>query len=189
METHPSLGCKEDHKPITFNLSLTADLKPKPPRLNFNFKLANWNIYRKKLNEYLNKIDLKQKLETREQIVTYADTLINSIISATKEAVPLADEKIRNIKVSKATKKLIEEKHKAYRKWRKTSTEMDKKHYYKTRELLSNSLRNDRIERLTTLMSTLSAKKMQSAKVWNTVTNFTTKEQNNPIRAKLHIKI
>ena len=49
---------------------------------------------------------------------------------------------------------------------------MEKKHYYKTRELLSNSIRNDRIERLTTLMSTLSAKKMQSAKVWNTVKKF-----------------
>ena len=32
VETNPPLGCKEDYKPITFNLSLTADLKPKSPR-------------------------------------------------------------------------------------------------------------------------------------------------------------
>ena len=137
----------------------------------------------------MNKIDLKQKLETREQIDTYVDTLTNSIISATKEAVPLADGKIRDQYVSNVTKKLIEEKHKAYRKWRKTSTEMEKKHYYKTRELLSNSIRNDRIERSTTLVSILSAKKMQSAKVWNTVKKFYNKRINDPIRANLYIKI
>jgi hypothetical protein len=172
VETHTPLGCKEDHKPITFNLSLTADLKPISPRLAFNFNLANWNIYRIKLNELLEKIDLKQKLETEEHIETYAAALTKNIVLATKEAVPPADGKIRNKKVSKVTKKLIEDKHKAYRKWRKTKDEIDKKHYYKTRDLLLNSLRNDRIEKLTAVMSTLSAKKMQSAKVWNTVKKF-----------------
>ncbi|CAF4095234.1 unnamed protein product [Adineta steineri] len=172
VETHAPLGCKEDHKPITFNLSMTADLKPKSPRLTFNFNLANWNLYRKKLNEYLNKIDLKQKLETKEHIDTYTVALTNCITLAMKEAMPLANGKIRNNNVSEVTKKLIEEKHKVYRKWRKTTNEIDKKHYYKIRELVSNSIRNDRIEKLTAIMSTLSAKKMQSAGVWNTVKKF-----------------
>ncbi|CAF4954427.1 unnamed protein product, partial [Rotaria sp. Silwood1] len=52
-------------------------------------------MYRIKLHEFLNKMDLKQKLETEEHIDTYVAALTESIVLATKEAVPLADEKIR----------------------------------------------------------------------------------------------
>ncbi|CAM2701211.1 unnamed protein product [Rotaria socialis] len=53
VETETPLGLKEDHKPLTFNLNMTADNKPSSPRLSFNFKSANWQLYRKTLNELL----------------------------------------------------------------------------------------------------------------------------------------
>jgi exonuclease III len=38
LETQAPFGVKEDHKPLTFNLNMSADLKPLSPRLSFNFR-------------------------------------------------------------------------------------------------------------------------------------------------------
>jgi len=172
IETQTPLGLKEDHKPLTFNLNISADLKPTSPRLSYNFSAANWKLYRKKLNEFLNGIDLKQTIKTVQQIDSYAATLTKCITSATKSAIPLSHGTIKHFKISNVTKKLIEYKHRAYRQWRKTNNDLDKKDYYNKRELVANSLRNDRIERLKQLMSSLSANKMHSSKVWATVRKY-----------------
>ncbi|CAF4249483.1 unnamed protein product [Rotaria sp. Silwood2] len=172
IETHPSFGLKEDHKPLTLNLNLSAELKPISPRMSYNFNAANWKLYRIKLNEFLSKIDLKQTITTTQQIETYATALTESIVLATKAAIPPVNETIKNFKISKVTKNLIENKHRAYRHWKKTNNDADKKDFYKKRELLNNSLRNDRIDRLNRTMSSLCANKMNSSKVWAAVRKF-----------------
>ncbi|CAF3666025.1 unnamed protein product [Rotaria sp. Silwood1] len=140
--------------------------------MSYNFNAANWKLYRIKLNEFLSKIDLKQTITTTQQIETYATALTESIVLATKAAIPSVNETIKSFKISKVTKNLIENKHRAYRQWKKTNNDADKKDFYKKRELLNNSLRNDRIDRLNRTMSSLCANKMNSSKVWAAVRKF-----------------
>ena len=172
IEMHPPLGLKEDHKPMTFNLNMTADRKPLSPRLSYNFSKGNWKIYHNKLNELLGKIDINENLETEDQLETYAAKFTRSIALATKEAIPQTAERLKNQKNSNITKRLIEEKHRAYRQWKKKKGEKDKQRYYQARELLANSLRNERKEKLKSILTTFSAKKMQSDKVWNAMKKF-----------------
>ncbi|CAF3313020.1 unnamed protein product [Rotaria sp. Silwood2] len=172
VETHAPFGLKEDHKPLTFNLNMSAELKPQSPRNSFNFKLANWQLYRDKLNSLLSKIDQKKTISTPENIESYASALTECIAIATKSAIPSTNETLKNFKISKTTKKLIECKHRAFRKWRRTNTENDKKEYYNSRELVANALRNERIEKMNQLMASLRENKMSSNKVWATVRKF-----------------
>jgi hypothetical protein len=172
VETQPSLGLKEDHKPIVFNLNMSADYKPASPRPSFNFNEADWKSYRNKLNDLLNKIDIDVKITTAQQIETYATLLTESIVTATRSSIPIKNGTLTSSKISNVTKKLIESKHQAYRQWRKANNENDKKEYYNRRALLANSLRNDRIERLKQIMMSLSPRKMHSSKVWATVRKY-----------------
>ena len=77
-----------------------------------------------------------------------------------------------NIKLSEATKHLIQHKHNTYRKWKKTGEENEKQQYYKYKMLLTNSLRNDRRNNFNKLVSSLCQKKMYSDSVWLTVRKF-----------------
>lgn len=170
--THSSFGLKEDHRPLTFRLNMLAELKPDSPRLSFNYKIADWKLYRKKLNDLLKNIELNQNISNAQQIEIYVEKLTESIMLATKSTIPLTNDKIKNFKISKITKKLIESKHRAFRQWKKTKSNTDKEEFYKTKQLLNNSLRNDRIERLNKTMASLCANKMNSSKVWATVRKF-----------------
>ncbi|CAF4485708.1 unnamed protein product [Rotaria socialis] len=172
VETEAPLGLKEDHKPLTFNLNMAADNKPSSPRLSFNFKSANWQLYRKTLNELLSNIDRTKTITTVEEIESYATTLTECISSATKLSIPPTKDRLTNFPISTTTKNLIDRKHRAYRRWRKTMNENDKKEYYKSKELLTNALRNNRIEKMNQIMSSLSGSKMCSDKVWGTVRKF-----------------
>ena len=53
VETHPIIGSSSGHKPLTFDIAIGLEHKPTPPRISFNFKAADWNKYRKTLNEQL----------------------------------------------------------------------------------------------------------------------------------------
>ncbi|CAF3788437.1 unnamed protein product [Rotaria sp. Silwood1] len=172
VETQAPFGLKEDHKPLTFNLNMSAELKPQSPRISFNFKLANWQFYRNKLNDLLSKIDQKKTITTVEQIETYVLALTECIATATKTAIPLTNGILKNFQISKTTKKLIECKHRAFRKWRRTNNDNDKKEYYNSRALLANALRNERIEKMNQIMSSLRENKMSSDKVWAAVRKF-----------------
>ncbi|CAF3317383.1 unnamed protein product [Rotaria socialis] len=178
VETEAPLGLKEDHKPLTFNLNMAADNKPSSPRLSFNFKSANWQLYRKTLNELLSNIDRTKTITTVEEIESYATTLTECISSSTKLSIPPTKDRLTNFPISTTTKNLIDRKHRAYRRWRKTMNENDKKEYYKSKELLTNALRNNRIEKMNQIMSSLSGSKMCSDKVWGTVRKFHNKRTN-----------
>lgn len=172
IETHPSLGLKEDHRPFTFHLHMTAEHKPSSPRSSYNYKAADWKLYRNKLNESLSKMNINQNIANVHQIETYVKELTESINLATQAAIPLTNGNIKNFQISKITKNLIERKHRAFRKWKKTNNETDKTEYYNTKQLVNNSLHNDRIERLNRTMDSLSANKMNSSKVWARVRKF-----------------
>ena len=50
---HAPLGTSSGHKPLTFDLIITADEKRPSPQLQFSFKLASWSLYRQILNKRL----------------------------------------------------------------------------------------------------------------------------------------
>jgi hypothetical protein len=109
--TQPSFGLKEDHKPIVFNLNMSADHKPESPRPSFNFNDADWKSYRNKLNDLLNKIDIDVKITTAQQIETYVELLTESIVTATRSSIRTKNGTLSSSKISNVTKKLIESKH------------------------------------------------------------------------------
>ncbi|CAF1982764.1 unnamed protein product [Rotaria magnacalcarata] len=112
LSTQYLLGTKEDHKPLTFSLNFNADPKPLSPRLSLNFKLTNWQLDRKYLNNLLSKID--QTTTTIQQIESFTTMVTNCIVSAGKLVIPVVNQTMKNFEISKKTKALIENKHRAY---------------------------------------------------------------------------
>ncbi|CAF4455321.1 unnamed protein product [Rotaria sp. Silwood2] len=172
VETHPTIGTLCGHKPLTFDIPIGTEPKPPSPRLSLNFKAANWPKYRSKLNEQLMLWNKNHLINSALDIEEYTSFITNSITSATQEAIPTSKQLNTNIKLSEATKHLIQLKHKTYRKWKKTGEDSEKQQYYKYKVLLTNSLRNDRKNNFNTLMSSLCQRKMYSDSVWLTVRKF-----------------
>ena len=140
VNTHAPLGTVSGHKPLTFDLIITADEKPPSPRLQFLFKLANWSLYRKILNEKLAEWDLNRPLVTTNDIDEYANFISENVVMAARMAIPQNTGKIK-IEISPITKHLISIKHQLYRNWKKTG--VGKSQYYRARDQLALSLRND----------------------------------------------
>ncbi|CAF1942332.1 unnamed protein product [Rotaria magnacalcarata] len=53
VETHPTIGTINGHKPLTFDITLEAEPKSTSPRLPLNFKEAKWTKFRSKLDKQL----------------------------------------------------------------------------------------------------------------------------------------
>ncbi|CAF2986948.1 unnamed protein product, partial [Rotaria sp. Silwood2] len=172
VETHPTIGTLSDHKPLTFDIPIETEPKPASPRLSLNFKAANWPKFRSKLNEQLMLWNKHRHITSSLDIEEYTSFITNSITAATQEAIPTSKHLNTNIKLSEATKHLIQLKHKTYRKWKKTGEDSEKQQYYKYKVLLTNSLRNDRKLNFNNLMSSLCKKKMYSDSVWLTIRKF-----------------
>ncbi|CAF1501241.1 unnamed protein product [Didymodactylos carnosus] len=113
-----SLGLREGHKPLTLDLNTSADSKPLLPRLSFNFKTANWQLYRRNLNNLLRNTNTSQPIKTVQQIEYFTTALTDCIVSATKSSIKPTSQTLKNFKPSKTTKKLIECKYRAYRQWK-----------------------------------------------------------------------
>jgi hypothetical protein len=105
-------------------------------------------------------------------IEEYTAFITESVDAATQEAMPTAKPMDAKYVVSDAFKRLIKQKHQAYRKWKKYGDDIDKQHYYTVKVLLTNSLRNDKQNHLQYLMISLCQKKMYSMSVWTTVRKF-----------------
>ncbi|CAF4588463.1 unnamed protein product [Rotaria sp. Silwood2] len=172
VETHPTIGTQSGHKPLTFDIPIGVEPKPPSPRLSLNFKAANWPKFRSKLNEQLMLWNNNRLINSALDIEEYTSFITNSITSATQEAIPTSKQLNTNIKLSEATKHLIQLKHKTYRKWKKTGEDSEKQQYYNYKVLLTNSLKNDRKNNFNKLMSSLCQKKMYSDAVWLTVRKF-----------------
>jgi len=111
-------------------------------------------------------------LYTKLDIEEYTLFITNCITAATQEAIPKTKPMNTNITLSEATKRLIKLKHQAYRRWKKSGEDSEKQQYYHSKVLLTNSLRNDRKDNFSTLMSSLCQKKMYSDAVWLTIRKF-----------------
>jgi hypothetical protein len=175
VETHPPIGTLSGHKPLTFDISTGAEPKPSSPRILFNFKAAKWPLFRNKLDQQLMLWNNDNRLDTTSDIEEYTSFITNSILVATKEAIPPSKPTNTSYTLSEASKNLIKQKHQAYRKWKKTRDNMDKHHYYISKVLLTNSLRNDRRDKFNKFMSSLCQNRMYSDKVWHTVRRFHSK--------------
>ncbi|CAF4401221.1 unnamed protein product, partial [Rotaria sp. Silwood2] len=172
VETHPTIGTLSGHKPLTFDISIGTEPKPASPRLSLNFKAANWPKFRSKLNEQLMLRNKHCHITSSLDIEEYTSFITNSIRIATQEAIPTSKQLNTNIRLSEATKHLIQHKHETYRRWKKTGKDSEKQQYYKYKVLLTNSLRNDRKLNFNNLMSSLCQKKMYSDSVWLTIRKF-----------------
>ena len=172
INTHSPLGLLSGHKPLTFELSAVADRKPMSPRYSYNFKSANWQIYRQKLNSLLETWDTTNQILTSDDIEAYTKFVTDCVVTASKAAIRPGKQTLKQLEPSTSTKLLIDQKHQAYRQWKKSKLKYAKKQYYKFKILVTNALRNERISRFKKLMSTLSTRQMHSAQVWATVRKF-----------------
>jgi exonuclease III len=172
VETHPPIGAVSGHKPLTIEIPLRAEPKPTSPRISYNFQKAKWPKFRQKLDEYLMLWDNTRLLNSASDIEEYTSFITNSITSATQQTIPTSKQISTNYAPSEATLRLIKIKHQAYRRWKKSGDDLEKKLYYYNKVLLTNSLRNDRKNNFNKLMSSLCQKKMYSASVWFTVRKF-----------------
>jgi hypothetical protein len=93
-------------------------------------------------------------------------------VAASKTAIKAARPSLKYIEPNETTKMLIKAKHRAYRQWKKSKMDGDQKYYYNCKALLSNALRNQRIDRFNKLMSSLSQRKMHSTSVWAVVRKY-----------------
>ncbi|CAF1247420.1 unnamed protein product [Rotaria sp. Silwood1] len=91
---------------------------------------------------------------------------------AARVATPQSIGKI-SIEISSITKHLITIKHQLYRSWKKNG--VGKSQYYRARDSLALSLRNDRIARLRRTIHALTTKKMNTGKVWALIRKYHTK--------------
>jgi hypothetical protein len=171
-ETHPPLGQMNGHKPITFETDIGTKRKPESQRTPLNFKLANWQRFRTKLDEQLNLWNNNRHIDSAMDIEEYTTFITKSVNAATQEAIPTAKQTNVKYTVSDTSQRLIQQKHHAYRKWKKYGEDIDKEHYYTVKVLLTNSLRNDKQNHFQHLTKSLCQKKMHSMSVWMTVRKF-----------------
>ncbi|CAF1451019.1 unnamed protein product [Adineta steineri] len=176
------LGTVSGHKPLTFDLMIMADDKPPSPRIQFSFKLANWSLYRQILNEKLMHWDVNRIIVSTNDIDEYTTFISESIVAAARSAIPQSSGKI-NIEISPVTKHLINLKHQFYRSWKKYG--VGKNQYYRTREQLTLSLRNDRIARLKRIFHALTTKQMNTGKVWALIRKYHNKRIKQKITSVL----
>ncbi|CAF3026369.1 unnamed protein product, partial [Rotaria sp. Silwood2] len=172
VETHPPFGSLSGHKPLTFEITLGAEPKPTSPRISYNFQEVKWAKFRQKVDEHLMLWNNTRLLNTTADIEEYKSFITDSITLATQQTIPTSKQINSRYAPSEATKRLIKFKHQAYRRWKKNGDDYEKKQYYISKVLLSNSLRNDRKNNFNKLMSSLCQKKMYSASVWFTVRKF-----------------
>ncbi|CAF4126801.1 unnamed protein product [Rotaria magnacalcarata] len=175
VETHPTISTINGYKPLTFDIQIGTEPKPTSPRLSLNFKEAKWTKFRFKLDQQLMLLNIDTSLNAALNIEEHSTFITNSIMLATKEAVPTPTPTSKSYPLSEASKSLITLKHQAYRRWKRTGDNTDKRQYYNSKILLTNSLRNDRRDNFNNLMSSLCHKKMYSDKVWLTVRKFHSK--------------
>ncbi|CAF4957636.1 unnamed protein product, partial [Rotaria magnacalcarata] len=88
VETHPTIGTINGHKPLTFDITIGAEPKPTSPRLSLNFKAAKWTKFRTKLDQQLLLWNNDRNLNSPLDIEDYSMFITNSIMLATQEAVP-----------------------------------------------------------------------------------------------------
>ncbi|CAF4493590.1 unnamed protein product, partial [Rotaria magnacalcarata] len=120
VETHPTIGTINGHKPLTFDIQIGAEPKPTSPRLSLNFKEAKWTKFRSKLDQQLVLWNNDLSLNSPLNIEDYSMFITNSIMLATKEAVPTPTPTNKSYPLSEASKSLITLKHQAYRRWKRT---------------------------------------------------------------------
>ena len=130
VETHPSFGAVSGHKPLTFTLPVGVEAKPPSPRTSYNFKAANWLKYRQTLDEQLKQWNEIPFSNAAEDIETYSKFITQCITAATEQAIPTTRQISNNYIASETTKRLIKQKHQAYRHWKRTAHTADKRQYY-----------------------------------------------------------
>ncbi|CAF3678639.1 unnamed protein product [Rotaria sp. Silwood1] len=122
LETHPPIGTSCGHKPLTFDISIGAEPKPPTPRMSFNFKAAKWAKFRSKLDQQLMLWNNDRRLDSTLAIEEYTSFITNSILVATQEAIPLSKQTNTTPIISEVTKRLITQKHQAYRQMTEKTT-------------------------------------------------------------------
>ncbi|CAF4792523.1 unnamed protein product, partial [Rotaria socialis] len=114
------------------DIQIGAEAKPTSPRLSLNFKAAKWTKFRSKLDQQLILWNNDLSLNSSLDIEDYSTFITNSIMLATQEAVPTSTPTSKSYTLSEACKSSITLKHQAYRRWKRTGDNIDKRQYYVT---------------------------------------------------------
>ncbi len=109
-------GPRSDHVPVQISIT-NHTVKHKEPKENFDFKNANWKLYREILNE---RTQLTTPTTT-EEIDQQIELLERNITEAANLTIPKTITKHNkiNLKLSDEARKLISERNKTRKKWQR----------------------------------------------------------------------
>jgi hypothetical protein len=154
------------------------------------FTKANWQLYTITINQRLRQRPAKE-VKTANDLIEYNSFITKCIVEATETAVPTPKhyKRLQQIKPSAVTLRLIKEKHRLYRRLMKEKyNSIVRAEFYRSRTLVRNSLSNDSAESFKKLLSSLSAPKMNSQRVWSTVNRFQGKRISREIKHELKFR-
>ncbi|CAF2751080.1 unnamed protein product [Rotaria sp. Silwood2] len=100
VETHPTIGTLSGHKPLTFDIPIGTEPKSASPKLSLNFKAANWQKFRTKLNKQLMIWNKNRRINAAADTEEYSSFITNSITGAIQEAIPTSKQLNTNIKLT-----------------------------------------------------------------------------------------
>lgn len=189
---HPLLGeSPSGHQPLTFELNLKPDKREvECARKQFVFTKANWKLYTADLNQKLSQRPAKE-VNSINELIEYNSFITKCIVEATETAVPRPTQykRTQQINPSTVTLRLIKEKHRLYRQMTKDkNNDLLRGQFNRSRILVKNSLSNDSTDAFKRLLSTLSAPKINSQRIWSTVNRFQGKRITREIKHEIKFK-
>lgn len=188
---HPQLGeTQSSHSPVTLELTIKPDERQAEcARKQYVFTKANWKLYTLALNQRLKQRPAKE-VDSPNDLINYNTFITKCINEATDLAIPTPNKckRQRQIKPSTSTIRLIKEKHRLYRKMKKDeNNSLIRADFFRSRKLVRNSLANDSANSFRKLLSSLSAPKMNSQRVWTTINRFHGKRISREIKHELKL--
>lgn len=130
--TENLIDLSSDHTPVLLTISTTVIQKKKK---TLTSKATNWDKFREELGQ---RIDLRVRLKTTNELEAQAASLIEAIREAAESATPdLKNTAYQEITYPRQIREKIAERRRARRRWHSTRTPHDKNVFNKT----SNQLR------------------------------------------------
>ncbi|CAF1605895.1 unnamed protein product [Rotaria magnacalcarata] len=111
VEAHPIIGTISGHELLTFDIPIGIEPKPASPRISVNFDATNWPKFRNILNEQLMLWNKHRHITSSSDIEKYTTFITDGIRIATQEVILTSKQLNTNIRLSEATKDLIQLKH------------------------------------------------------------------------------
>ena len=182
--SHNYLSIEEDHDLLSDHSAIILTLsdnviKTESPPVLVN-KLTNWEGFKNDLN---NKVDLKVKLKTSEDLEKELHQFNTDIQQCAWGNTPLTIKKIKGSNYPKEIKILVEEKRKARRKWQQTRQPSDKTQLNRLTQQLKREILKIKNESFEIFLKGLSSDKNTEYSLWRATKGLKqSKTYNSPIQ-------